>query len=485
MHATITTNQVKEWADKAHSTLQRAEKLCTNAEDSLNSTAFQLTTHLPDIIDEAATLFDALKRQHELIMKIVEPLTSLACRSLIEIPQMQFNTLLNPALSNLEAIVQQLHHTSIPSFLISEAPMDGPERPLDDFISTDSITLLKVNIEIYRNNWLKIRKVAETQLKEQITDVMHNNLSKKYAKIVKLYDEIKPLQIDVKNSTTGKSPLESNTLIATILKENMSLEHELVKLLKMLTNHYDQCTKAVEFVSNNSTLPNNLEILKNDTLELPDVLRDLNSVCDMIVNNETRAQRFLDANSPKIELIISSTRDQLDQYREFKSKNLPQFSLLVNKFEEIISKSSLPEDLDSNQSPIERYAETLNELTYHYTQCLYVIRTQYLEELHREQFKYPKLFLSSLTEFLNENMYKLQVQEKIRRKEWLAKYGSFIPKEFKIPGEKNQPAIVQVITEGLEDVQRDATEIELEERMLVDYINKLKSQNPSRRKRST
>ena len=52
-------------------------------------------------------------------------------------------------------------------------------------------------------------------------------------------------------------------------------------------------------------------------------------------------------------------------------------------------------------------------------------------------------------------MSHLQQEEYERRRNWLARYGEFIPTEFKLPGELNQPSIIQVVTEGLDDVQKD------------------------------
>ena len=58
----------------------------------------------------------------------------------------------------------------------------------------------------------------------------------------------------------------------------------------------------------------------------------------------------------------------------------------------------------------------------------------------------------------------------------MAKYGQFIPAEFKLPGEHELPVVVQIITEGLENIQKDqdfSVEEEVlskEETELIDMI---------------
>lgn len=67
----------------------------------------------------------------------------------------------------------------------------------------------------------------------------------------------------------------------------------------------------------------------------------------------------------------------------------------------------------------------------------------------------------------------MQLEESNHRKAWLAKYGEFIPREFKLPGEDEMPTVMQVITEGLEHIQK-GDEVEKfndgEEKNLLDLI---------------
>ncbi|KAK6456111.1 autophagy-related protein 17 [Scheffersomyces xylosifermentans] len=484
MHLTVDKATATQWAEQAQKTLQTAQKLCTNAQSSLHATTYQLTSHLPEILENAGDLYDSLRRQYEMITRIVEALRRSTRDQLLTRLQKQHSILLTPALVNLEEIVSQLSKTPVPSFLIESSENEesgivgdsGSEnKTLADFISTDSINLLKRNIDIYTANSIKIRQFLDKKLQESILDPVHDVIAKKYNKIVNLYDEIMPLQLDIKSVTTNVSPFDSNNWIGTLLKENASLENELVSILEMLTNHYDQCTQGVQVFKSGNSSGVNLEVLQNDAMELPEVLKELNTVYDIIVNNEARAQKFLNSNSPKIDTLISLILEQLDFYRMFKSKSIPEFMAIFTACEEILMKS--PDSSEQVQTPIERFTDTVNQLVYHYTQFLNVYKSKYLLELHHEQYTYPRKFLAKLTKFLNEELYQLQVDERERRKAWLSKNGEFIPKEFKLQGEHNQPIISQIITEGLEDIQKEGEEAEhniAQEKDLIDLIRSMR-----------
>lgn len=83
---------------------------------------------------------------------------------------------------------------------------------------------------------------------------------------------------------------ESNSFMGTILQENQALENELVSILEMQTNHFDQCMKAVELVSSGNGCDMNLDVLKNDAQELPEVFKELTTIYDIILRNEERSK---------------------------------------------------------------------------------------------------------------------------------------------------------------------------------------------------
>jgi len=463
MKETIDEGTVLEWAERAQLTLKKSQRLCTRAQTQMHSTTYQLTSVLPEKLDTSNTLVDSLKRQHNLLINITK--TFKRKTQTLKTINDQYDKNLMLALDDLNSIVLQLQQTVVPGHFIDT---DTTEKTLDEFISIDSIDLLKRNINIYKGNFNKMYAFLQSKLYELITEPMQK-MVKKYSKTLKLYEEILLLTMEMKAAPAGASTIN------TILKENVSLENELVSILEMLTNHYDQCKAGVDFIrAGNSGV--NLQVLQNDSLELPDVLKELNTLCDFIANNEIRAQKYYDSKVPPVESFIESSKGQLDLYREFKTKNIPTYMTLYQLCREIINKSNISEQKET--PPLKEYSDTINQLVYHYKQFLDVYKTKYLVELHNELFTYPRKFLNKLSEFLNDDLYQLQNEEKERRKQWLAKYGDFIPKEFKLPGEYNQPTIVQIITEGLEQVQPTNTDsLTSDERQLLDLIKKMNVPN--------
>lgn len=451
----IDEHTVIEWAERAQATLQKSQRLCTRAQTQMHSTTYQLTSVIPDMLDTTTTLVESLKYHHSFVTHIVETLRRKT--QTLKTVNDQYDKNLMLALNDLDAIVLQLHDTVVPGHFIDN---DSKEKTLEEFISIDSIELLKRNSNIYKANFNKIYTYLQSKLYELIIEPLQK-LAKRYSKAIKIYEEILPLKMDMKPTT--------NSTINTILKENVSLENELVSILEMLTNHYDQCKTGVELIrSGNADV--NLQVLQNDSLELPDVLKELNTLCEFIANNEVRAQKYYDTKVHRVESYIESSNGQLDLYRTLKTKNIPTYMSLYQLCKEFLSRSNISDQTDI--LPLKQYADTINQLVYHYKQFLDVYKTKYLVELHNELFTYPRKFLNKLSEFLNEDLYELQNEERERRKQWLAKYGDFIPKEFMLPGEYNQPSIVQIITEGLEQVQSTNAKPS-EERQLLDLIKKM------------
>lgn len=223
----------------------------------------------------------------------------------------------------------------------------------------------------------------------------------------------------------------------------------------MQTNHFDQCMKAVELVSSggkNDAI--NLEVLQSDAYELPEVFKELTTVYDIILQNEERSRKFITTNKSNIESVSRHINNELAAFREFKVHIFPKCLIPLDTFEKKLNVCSI-EPYDENKSPCEIYSETLQELTSHYIQFINVYKTKYLTELHHQQYTYPRKFLRKLTEFLYEDIHEIQLEEAERRRRWMSKYGQFIPSEFKLPGESDLPMVVQIITEGLERIQKE------------------------------
>lgn len=486
MSSSIDKDTVISWSEQAQVTLQEAERMCTQAQTLLQSTTYQLVTELPEKLQFVTFMVDALKQQHELLTSIVESQSRLRKESVNQF-NVQVERDLTPALAQLDSILAQLAKTKVPSYLINnivheqEAHIDSlvEDRNLCDFISLDDIKLLTTNIEIYKTNCTKLHGLLEKSMNENVLEPYKIIASKKYHNIMKQYKELMPMQLGI-NLAPDVSPYKLNNLINTILKENSSLENELVPMLEMMTNHYDQCVQGTLFFNTKSPKDTrvdvNFEVLRNDALELPDVLKELKTVYDIILNNEMRASKIFSSEVSRIDSLISTIKDLLEFYIDYKATNLSKYMILVLSCEELFGKCSI--DTKPNQTPLQAYIETINLLVYHYTQFLSVYKSEYLTELFYEKYTYPRRYLSTLTNFLNNDMFHLQQEEYERRRNWLAKYGNFIPTEFRLPGEVDQPAIIQVVTEGLDDVQKDYNDGRFnesaEETNLLDLIKTMK-----------
>lgn len=484
MSLAVDRDKVALWSEQAQATLQEAQKICTKAQLLLQSTTYQLVTKLPEKLQFATFMVDAVKQQHSILTSIVDSQQQTrkeeADRFMVAV-----ESDLTPAMGELDDILAQLTKTKVPNYLIRQTVHDEErhidamveDRTLCDFISMDSIILLRKNIDIYKANSTKIHGLLDKSLQENVITPYQDKAVRLYHSIIKHHKELMPVQLGV---DPDSSPYKLNNMINTILKENGSLEHELVPILEMLTNHYDQCVQGtLMFNAKDSTQIHedvNFEVLQNDALELPDVLKELNTVYDIIVNNDKRAKKLVHTEYARIDSLVAMVKDLLEFYISFKATDLSKYMFLVLSCDEILSKCSIA--TTSNQTPLEAYVETVNLLAYHYKQFLTIYKTQYLSELYYEQYTYPQKYLSKLTEFLNNEMFNMQQEEYERRKVWLSNYGSFIPTDFKLPGELNQPAVVQVVTEGLDDVQKNFKEGKFsgsaEEINLSDLIKTMK-----------
>lgn len=85
--------------------------------------------------------------------------------------------------------------------------------------------------------------------------------------------------------------------------------------------------------------------------------------------------------------------------------------------------------------------------------------------------------MERINRFLNEDLHQMHEQEINRRKQWVAQYGDFIPKEFTLPGEVHIPIVSQVVTECLDDVANEIKggklQVTPQERKLLEFIKRI------------
>ncbi|WPK23890.1 hypothetical protein PUMCH_001140 [Australozyma saopauloensis] len=466
--------EIVAWKDDAQRTLERAQVLSSRANDNLQESTRILTKQLPSKLNEVTAQVGIAKKAHTQLLVQVNDIERIATK-LTASHQALIDKEMKPALLRLNKVLKELEQVEVPEFLIPSE--SGTTHHLSDFVSWSELDQLRHNIQIYEENCEKVSKFLLAQVSE-IGDKFRSG-SGKFTHTMKLYDskvaEVKVLM----NEAVGKSPPKNiSNILLSLLKENTSLENELASVLKMLTNHFDQCTLAAQW--NTATDEESLQVLQEDSMELPSVLKEIEAIHDIIENNLSRANQFMELKMPALEQVLNQCEKWGHWYSKFTNEDIISFLLLYLKCSELYDQSSLSKDTEEDsalasrkKSPVIEYTEILEQLHHHYEKFRSVYQKNYLTELHHEQFVYPRQYLKQLDEYLNVELLKLDRSEKERRRNWLQKYGEYIPRQFFLPGEFNQPQVIQVLSEGLDDVDSEAT-IESEAKLL-ELIKKLRA----------
>lgn len=457
---TFSALQVQQWSQEAFRTLERARELSSSAQAVLESTAHILSDQLPKKVQAATLEMDHIKDQHANIAALVEHLRVQVNDGVIGSHRAAREKQLEPVMASLDDVLAQLRDTTVPEELLSNEVADKSSyKHLSDFIADDEINILRKNISIYLENAEKAHKLLTLRLDELLK--IYHKISRKYSRLVKAYDaSVAGVAMLLRFAAMTQSPpKEQSNLIRDILRENSSLEQELVSLLEMLTNHYDQCSIAVNLLhSNGDTRDVNYEVLQADTAELPHVLREFSAIHDIIMNNETRAAKLVELKLPPINSFLEASRTLSNLNTTFKNEQITGFVLLLLRLEEVLRLCLIEVSDTSTKLVIELYTDVISQLLHHFTQFLATFKLQYITELHYEQYVYPRKYVKVLDDFLHGPLLELEEEERARRAQWLSKYGDFIPKELLLPGLQNQPCVVRVTTEGLEMLQSERAE---------------------------
>lgn len=459
------TTEVLAWKADAKRTLERGQQLSSWANDNLQQAAFVLNKQLLELIKDASTQLEAAKTRKTHLLSQVDNVRR-TISEYINTYNLSIQNKLKPELLRLELVLKSLETIEVPSFLIPSEK--GTVHHLSDFVSWLELDLLRENIDIHQEN---IAKVFAILLKE-VADLKKDfaSGSSKHSHTVKLYDsKVAEVKVLMNEATSKTPPKNRSNIIHTILKENKSLENELASVLKMLTNHYDQCCLAVEW--NSTADEESLRVLQEDSMELPSVLKEVEAIHDIIENNCARAEQFVQQRIPSVNQVLNECEEWIEWCITFENERIVHALLLFISCKSITLNSSLDLEDDHNNggnenehksfmrnSPIEEYAGVLEQLCRHYEQFKSVYQTHYLTELHHEQFVYPRQFLKQLDNYLNVQLRKLDDEERERRRAWLQKYGEYIPRLFYLPGEHEQPQVVQVLSEGLDEVESESSQ---------------------------
>lgn len=467
-----------EWKSDSQRTLERAQQLSTRANVKLQEASHVLSDLLLAKSDEAANQIELLKHNYAQLQLQVDDIARITAEYTNK-HNLAFEKELKPTLLRLEKMLKTLRDVEVPLFLV---PSEGQaDQRLSDFVSWSELDLLRTNISIYQGNCAKGLDLVQsktTQLKEKL-----HLASTKFLATVKLYDskvaEVKLLMNEAVNKSAHKS---RSNFVYTILRENSSLQNELASILKMLTNHYDQCCLAVQW--NSTADEESVRVLQEDSRELPSVLKEVVAIHDVIENNCARANQFVEQKTPAMDEVLNQCAQWRQRFTQFENEDIFETLLVFLACKQITMQSSMDQTDNSreesaskesarNYSPIKEYIEVLEQLCYHYEQFKTVYETKYLAEFHRERFVYPREYLKQLDEYMNIHLQKFDQKERDRRRTWIQKYGEYIPLQFYLPGEMDQPQVVQILSEGLDEVQSESSKDN--EAELLELIQKFKT----------
>lgn len=443
---------VQKWRDEAHVTLEKAQHILVLAQSTIDATTALLTGQLRHAVDTAVAAHTGVSEKHRSTQALVAQCRQDVLRS-IEAHNTACSAVLDPALAELDAVVADLAAVQVPANLTVDSSGDGS---LADFISLSEILLLRRNIAIYKKNGSKAAAylrllVAQVALDWDACQALRASLGATFDSAVA------PAQAWTRQGPSGAD------LPAQILRENTTLGAELSSLLGMLTKHYTQCEQALAFAKTAPALAEAAEVLQADAAVLPAVLLEARAIHDILANNERRAAAFVDLKAPVLASFAESCTLLGRRLDDVRQDSLGRLLVLLVQAQAVFDRCLDPQ---AGMLPPELYAAILKLLGRHFRQFMAVFSTQYLSELHYEQFVYPRKFLKLLDEHLNGHLLQLEDDERRRRQDWLLKYGEFIPKSFRLPGEHNQPRVVQVVSEGLDDLNSPTAQAD-EEQLLA------------------
>lgn len=439
----VSVADLDRWVADAQRALLLAQKICSGAEAKLNAIECALSRRLPRKIEYAVAIFGATKEHQRRGVAVVEKCSE-------KVRQAKSGVRDTAAMATLGLITSQLRATKVPDYILNHsvvAPLQ--QHTLADFIAAELIEVLQRHCGGYHSNHGKITRLMEREFESVAAAAAKQ--TKEYNRVVKLYNDC---MYEVGNPQ-GKAAARQ------ILKENAALGAELAAILQLLTNHYDQCQRATKAGSGSGAqfTQQDWDILANDALELAEVSHDLEGMHAIILRNELRARELTNAKVGAIATLETEVERQIERYKDFKHHALTRFETIY---------AALHARQQQEQQQIDECLASADQLIYHYRTFYNVYRTKLFGELHYERFVYPRMFMAKLKKFLHEDLDRTVQLEKDRRQKWLAKYADFIPKEIDLPGEADQPAIIQIVTQGLDDREEDP-EVE---RGILDFIAK-------------
>lgn len=433
---------VRRWARDALNTLTDARKQCATANTNLKWTSAALGPELATTTQLALDSIERLSRCSKRMDSAIRIYAKVITRDISFL-----NTPSKPNLHSLDEIVS----------LLSKTPVPDSKAHLDDFILGQEVKVLKQNVSAHWNNGTAISLYLTKEL-----DSLTANWAATSRHSSRTQAQFREKMTLSEGFQSSGATIESTLNSKTLLRECDALEQELAVVLELLTNHYDQCNEAVNLVSlGNSAF--DLGILEQDAQDLLLVLAELSTLCEIIETNKSRAIKLLESRLPMLGSFLKLAETHLDQYRQLRIRLMRLVFLCHHGCSR-----------HSNSRSLE-LCVTVESLTKHYKTYYDVYCNQYLAELYRQQFEYPRKFWAQIDNFVHRELSQEYDRECENRTLWMERYGSFLPQELELPGPQRQPRISQVITEDMDIVAigtQKSTESELLDLILKLQVSK-------------
>lgn len=281
-----TMDQLKDWTDDALSCLKEAEGICGSANSELVKIN-QVLSKRDNLLLKLTFLFDASRQQIRLLAILKDSLVKIVKN--YKTKNHSWRTKITRDCELLRSVLDTLHKIELePSFRSTQG---NKALSLYHFVSDDKIDelfngvddILRESTDLYGrdeidNNLADISREIEGYGKE---------LEVRYAEFI--LNEVP----DTPSKGNKKNSANHDNIITKLITSNNELETDMASLLESLTNHFDQCKKGQDLLSKPHSEDQKrelLQVLENDSLELPYVINILNQDYQSLKTNCSHLQ---------------------------------------------------------------------------------------------------------------------------------------------------------------------------------------------------
>lgn len=385
---------VKTYAKDAHEQLQKSQMVARKAHEALRNTHL-LISRTTNASVKCEFVLVAIEQQLDLLN-----LSLNSIQKWIEKKQHKIDKHLNSLSKILEKLsedMEQLQKLSVEKSLLNDNEL--PKDPtLASFVSAKLLEDLQLSYDS-SNKWSSIEfEDLEVFVKD-------------------LNNSIKLLISEYQNLEKIASTLSNENMIENTVEENSSLEKELAELLDSLTDHYDQTLKGVEVYEGKLKIDEKeknelFDVLANDYEQVPEIVSDVESIANDIINNCS----IIDKNLSNLSL-FNQCKEFLNKLIEFDNGKIsPLLKLLSSKELEIKQK-------------IKSLSININDAT-NLTKDLLKFKESYYSlilELDRRRIIQKKMV--QILEEARSKVDSLQIDDFHFRKNFWNKNGDFLPKD--------------------------------------------------------